>query len=306
MRQRFVTGIVLMAIFIPLLVVDKMFNLFQILLMALVFISSLEMIKLFSKDKKFPGISKILIILCTILLYLSALAQWNPGSQAGEVLKLFNINIGFFSMLLLITVVIFSMLVAYDEYDGNVIGHALTTIMYCGLGFAALTILRFIGLRFIAYLFIITIFTDVFAYLFGMKFGKHKMSPKISPKKSWEGAIGGTLMATVFGVGFAFFYGKIFGDSSLPTIFHGIEEYFTFSKFSTVVQFIIIFAITVSASIIGQIGDLVASKFKRTYEIKDFGNIFPGHGGVLDRLDSAIFVAIFLLSIISLMQNILV
>lgn len=306
MKQRFITGIILMAIFIPLLIVDKMFNLFQVLLMILVLISSHEMIKLFSSDKKFPGVSKWLIMIFTVLIYLSALAEWAPSSTTVDLLKMFNINLGFLPMLMILTIVLFSMLVLYDDFDGNMIGRALTTIIYCGLGFAALTILRFIGLRFIIYMFIITVFTDVFAYLFGMKFGKHKMSPKISPKKSWEGAIGGTITATIFAVCFAFFYGKIFNNSELVTIFHGISRYFKFDNLSTAVQFIFILVITISTSIIGQIGDLVASKLKRTYKVKDFGNIFPGHGGALDRLDSAIFAAIFLMSVISIMKNFLV
>ena len=92
-------------------------------------------------------------------------------------------------------------------------------------------------------------------------------------------------------------YGNLFsgnlntGDfNTIFSVFSGVEQT------SPVAQFIVIMIVTLFASIAGQIGDLVASRFKRTYDIKDFGNIFPGHGGVLDRFDSSILVAMVLLS----------
>ncbi len=304
MKQRIITGIFLGLILLPLLIVDELFLLFQILMIVLAFVATLEMIKLFETEKKFPGKSKIFIIVFTILIYLSALADWVPKSLAAESLKLFNIYIGFFPMLLIGVMTILALLVLYEDFDGNTIGKTFTTINYIGLSFACLTILRYIGLRFIVYLFIITIFTDVFAYFVGVKFGKNKMAPKISPKKTWEGAIGGTLVASIVGVCFAYFYGYIVGSETSKTIFHDLIMFSSFEDFGSFVQFLIVFIITVSASIIGQIGDLVASKLKRTYNLKDFGNIFPGHGGVLDRFDSALFVALFLICVINVFSNI--
>ena len=106
--------------------------------------------------------------------------------------------------------------------------------------------------------------TDIFAMLGGKYFGKHKMCPKLSPKKTWEGAISGTLCGSVVGI---VFYSLLVGNLTFRVVI-----------------------ITILLSIVGQMGDLVMSKIKRENEIKDFSNIMPGHGGILDRIDSIIFV----------------
>jgi cytidylyltransferase family len=112
--------------------------------------------------------------------------------------------------------------------------------------------------------------TDIFAYFVGMLFGKHKLSPHISPKKTIEGAIGGTVFSVLFTIIFCLVYSQI-----------------------TDVQFnwLAVVVYSLLCTIIGQIGDLSFSYIKRTYGIKDFGKILPGHGGFLDRLDSLIFIA---------------
>ena len=106
--------------------------------------------------------------------------------------------------------------------------------------------------------------TDTFAYLFGIVFGKHKLYPSISPKKTVEGSLGG-----------------IFGSLILLILFN----YF-------VLNYNIIFVIFsgILLSIVAQLGDLFASKIKREMGIKDFSDIIKGHGGFLDRFDSIIFV----------------
>lgn len=109
--------------------------------------------------------------------------------------------------------------------------------------------------------------SDIFAYFTGYKFGKHKLAPNLSPKKTIEGAIGGVVGAGVLcGI-----YGLIFAKAYiLQCIFIGIVG----GAFS-------------------QAGDLTASAFKRKMGIKDYGNLIPGHGGIMDRFDSVIFVAPF-------------
>ena len=315
MKKRLFTGILMLAIFIPLLVVNELFIGFQVLMMFLAVVASHEMISMYEKDREFPGMSKYIIMGCSILLYLSAIAEW--ASQANEqgstlsyqLLKLLNINIGFLPMTLLIILIIFSMLVAYDSFNGVYVGKALTVICYSGLGFAALTILRSVGLRFVLFMFIITSFTDIFAYVFGSLFGKHKMAPNISPKKTWEGAICGTVIATIAGTLFGFFYGAMFAGTFGPTNATTILNDTPFiskaslDRLGQVGIFFLIMILSFLTSVFGSIGDLVASKLKRTYNIKDYGYIFPGHGGVLDRLDSALFAALFLLAIFALMTG---
>ena len=110
--------------------------------------------------------------------------------------------------------------------------------------------------------------TDTFALLTGMFIGKHKLAPTISPKKTVEGFVGGALMGTFIATSF---YTTVI-NPAMPLVF-------------------VIF-ITLLLSCVGQMGDLVFSFIKREYDKKDFSNLIPGHGGILDRFDSLIFVVL--------------
>lgn len=113
-------------------------------------------------------------------------------------------------------------------------------------------------------LFVLIWSSDTFAYLTGKFFGKHKMAPKISPKKTWEGFAGGVILTLILG----FF----------------VEQYFPELRGNwMIVGFLV--------SVFAPLGDLVESQLKRSFAVKDSGNIIPGHGGVLDRLDSFILCA---------------
>lgn len=112
--------------------------------------------------------------------------------------------------------------------------------------------------------FLLVWLNDTFAYLFGSQFGRHKLFPRISPKKSWEGAVGGGIVT----IGAALF---------IAPYLEGL----------TIINNMIIAAIVV---VFGIFGDLLESMFKRSIEIKDSGHIMPGHGGILDRFDAVIFV----------------
>ena len=113
--------------------------------------------------------------------------------------------------------------------------------------------------------------TDIFAYIIGKHFGKHKFS-KISPKKSIEGCIGGTIGGTILMLIYTYAANNFWGMN---------YEYLTIT------------IIGVILSILGQIGDFSASTIKRYVDIKDYSNLIPGHGGMLDRIDSLIFLAPF-------------
>ena len=117
--------------------------------------------------------------------------------------------------------------------------------------------------------------TDTFAYFTGMLLGKHKLIPDVSPKKTVEGAVGGVVFCTLSFVGFALLYNHFWSDGKLLPLW-----------LMAIVGFLV--------SIVSQVGDLSLSLLKRKYGIKDFGKIFPGHGGVLDRFDSVLAVSIML------------
>ncbi|MEG0305282.1 MAG: phosphatidate cytidylyltransferase [Oscillospiraceae bacterium] len=123
---------------------------------------------------------------------------------------------------------------------------------------------------------------DSAAYFAGRFFGKHKLAPIVSPKKTIEGAVGGVCGSMVMGIIITFIYSlicnKIFG---FPLESLGIKYY------------ILITILGAIASVLGILGDLLASAVKRQCGIKDYGTIFPGHGGVMDRFDSVMFVAPF-------------
>lgn len=131
------------------------------------------------------------------------------------------------------------------------------------------------GRFFIWLVFIGAFSTDTCAYFAGRMFGRHKLCPDISPKKTVEGAIGG-----VVGAGIIF-------------VLFGIVVNNVFAGFMCGLRFnlLLLFVLGLIAAIVSEIGDLVASSIKRQYDIKDFGNILPGHGGILDRCDSIILVA---------------
>lgn len=113
--------------------------------------------------------------------------------------------------------------------------------------------------------------SDTCAYCVGMLIGKHKMAPKLSPKKSVEGAVGGVVGAALLGALYAFAMNRFFTGAD-----------------ANVFQYAIIGGV---GALISMVGDLAASAIKRNHDIKDYGNLIPGHGGILDRFDSVIFTA---------------
>ena len=114
------------------------------------------------------------------------------------------------------------------------------------------------------YIIIATYVCDTCAFFCGFLFGKHKLNVRISPKKTWEGAIGGWFFASLISFAFAYFF--------LPSI-----------------DLWVALLASCLMAITGQIGDLAFSAIKRCFQIKDFSNLLPGHGGVLDRVDSLVF-----------------
>lgn len=129
---------------------------------------------------------------------------------------------------------------------------------------------------------------DTCAYFAGRAFGKHKLCPVVSPKKTVEGAVGGVLGTMVFGVVVTLAY-SIAADRM---------ETFTRSNIG-VSMYLIIALLACVAAVLGIFGDLFASVVKRQCGIKDYGTIFPGHGGVLDRFDSVMFIAPFVTMVIT-------
>jgi phosphatidate cytidylyltransferase len=143
------------------------------------------------------------------------------------------------------------------------IAYTLLGVIYVALPFSLTSfVYKVAGVNAVCSFFVLLWANDTFAYLFGIAFGKHKMFPSISPKKSWEGYIGGIL--SVVAAAWALHY--LFGDMEL---IHTVA-----------------FGVIISATAV--LADLVESMLKRSANVKDSGAIMPGHGGLLDRFDAAL------------------
>ena len=127
--------------------------------------------------------------------------------------------------------------------------------------------------------------TDIFAYFVGSKLGKHKLCPKISPKKSVEGAIGGVVGAVLLNVVLLYVFKRFFFEAE------------------TGLTYLSVVIMSVCLSVISMFGDLAASTIKRNFGIKDFGKLLPGHGGIMDRCDSLLFVLPVLYSLVYIISK---
>ncbi len=161
-----------------------------------------------------------------------------------------------------------------DKYNINDTMYLIGTSLILSLAFNSLIKLKDINIYLCLYVFIISFMTDTYAYIGGMLIGRNKLTT-ISPKKTIEGSVVGTVMATIIG---SVFYNILIGDHNL--------------------YLVILFSLALS--IVSQFGDLFFSVIKRYFDKKDYSNLIPGHGGILDRLDSVIFVTLLLDLIISI------
>lgn len=161
-----------------------------------------------------------------------------------------------------------------------------TMVAYVSFGFATLVLLRDMnenyGLVLFLLAFLIPWVCDAMAYFVGVFFGKHKMIPDVSPKKTIEGAVGG-----------------IVGTVVITAVF-GIIMHFGFAKEP---NYVLLLCLALVGGFVSQWGDLIASLLKREFGVKDYGNLFPGHGGVMDRFDSLFSVSIFMYIVCRLFER---
>ena len=159
------------------------------------------------------------------------------------------------------------------------LSEAFCASTYIIFSFTAISFMRYmnsVGLWNLVILLVAAWGSDVFAYFTGRFFGKHKLIPEVSPKKTVEGSIGGIVCAT----GLAILYG------------------FIVSRATDLTPNYLVLAISVFVlSAVSQVGDLIASLIKREHGIKDYGNVFPGHGGVMDRFDSVLSITTILMAV---------
>jgi len=215
-----------------------------------------SVIKNVSKPIKWVGYLSTILIVCAIAL------------EKSKMITVATFSIPFFMLILFLQVIITNMKTNFKDVAYTFIG-----IIYISFFLMFIVLIRGMehGKILMGYALIISWSTDIFAYLIGRKWGKHKFS-KISPKKSVEGSIAGIICATVTSVIYTFI----------------ISKYWQIQN-----QYIMVIILTFVLSIISQLGDFVASSIKRFVDIKDFSELLPGHGGMLDRIDSLIFILPF-------------
>ena len=159
------------------------------------------------------------------------------------------------------------------------VSETLVGVTYVAVSFTSLSLIRYInhnfGVFLVVLVFVISWTCDTAAFAVGSLIGKHKLIPEISPKKTVEGAIGGVVF------------------SALLCALYGLGLDLVIEKIQVNYLYLVLFGIILS--VVSQIGDLIASLIKREYYVKDYGRIFPGHGGVLDRFDSVLAVSTILL-----------
>lgn len=217
---------------------------------------------------------------------LAVLAQAYYGALQGGTLfqsispSMFALIIG---LLLGMSVIIFKGKVAFDSMMSTVF-----PMLYPGLFFSLILALQDLPTRTVSTLALILTFfiasvNDTFALFIGIRFGKHKLSPEISPKKSVEGSIAGLIAS----VGFAVLVPWL--TMRIAPSFPRMQEQLAAAPLPPLWAFAVLGLI---AGGLSQIGDLVASLVKRHCGIKDFGTIFPGHGGMLDRMDGILFCGV--------------
>ncbi|MGN1407439.1 phosphatidate cytidylyltransferase [Lactobacillus sp.] len=254
MKQRVITAIIALLIFIPILLAGGMWIDWLAAILAAIGISEVFLMK------------KQILVSVDFTLACLATLTWTVPSAFFNFLPPHWSKWGIFYalvMLLLTWTVLSKNKTTFDD-----IGVYVLSSLYIGTGFHYLAALRnsgTYGLWRILFAFIVVWTTDTAAYMVGRKLGKHKLWPVISPNKTWEGSIGAVIIAVIIS---AIYVNLVPMGADKTTLI--IASFFL--------------------SIVGQMGDLVESAYKRFYGVKDSGKILPGHGGILDRFDSTLFV----------------
>lgn len=253
-RTRLVSGVILLAITIAIVVLGG-----NILFAALFIISVIGMMELYRIEKinkAFPGILGYIAGIAFYLLLYFNLQQYQ--------MMLFI----FYLMLLM-----FAYVFGFPKFTTEQVAVAFLGLFYVGIMLSYIYQVRMLehGDWIVWLIFIGAWGSDTCAYAVGILIGKHKIAPKLSPKKSLEGCIGGVVGAALIGAVYATLIQSKMTDIENPQFVFAI--------------------IGAASSVISQVGDLAASAIKRNHDIKDYGTLIPGHGGILDRFDSIIFTA---------------
>ena len=268
MKTRILTSIIIAAVAIPTLVFSGTL-LYPIVMSALSLMAVFEMLRVLGYAKK---------LAIVIPAYLIALAFPTAAYFAAtDVIKYSVVAAAviFVYLLYLLTLPVLTR----GKLKITGMSAVFCTTVYVILAFSALSAVRTLdnGVFYMFIPFICSWVSDMFAYFVGRLFGKHKLIPEISPKKTVEGSIGGIVFAVLAMLLFGFIVDSFFDAITVNYLVLGLMGFVL--------------------SIISQIGDLIASSLKREYGVKDYSNLLPGHGGIADRFDSIFAISLLVLAI---------
>ena len=276
MKQRLITALVAILVLITVIVFKDYLLRPGIIVVA--FCGLYEFLNAFKNKYKIMWISTFIFTAINF-----AVLAINDYFNVEQQTNMFSIMIVF--MLYVLTTLIISIF-KNEKYDIRSVVISVFGYIYASLLFSFLYLLGTYdsvnnSLFYILLLFAITWGADTGGYLIGCAMGKHKLCEKLSPKKTYEGAVGGLIFSTLFGLILVYVY-----NFNLNMI--GEAEFWSMKEPINVLMMSILFLVL---SVLAQIGDFVASSFKRFVGVKDYSNIMPGHGGIIDRFDSVLFVA---------------
>ncbi len=275
MKTRVITSIFILAVMIPVLIFSYT-PVYPIALSIFCVMAVFEMLRVFGVEKR---------LVLSIPAYLMAAAfptvhYFVPVSQKEYILLLAAAVFAY--LLYLMGVGVFSrgkiapdkdedVICRPDALSVSVVAQVFMTVTYIVVSFTALSMLRYIGDDYTFFLVFVAAWgCDTAAYFVGSLIGKHKLIPEVSPKKTVEGSLGGIIFATGCFLLFGFLV-ETFTDLSANYIALAISG--------------------VVLSVVSQVGDLIASLIKRENGVKDYSNLLPGHGGIMDRFDSILAVS---------------
>lgn len=277
MKTRIITALVAFAIFLPVVIFSAT-PFYGLAMAILAAVGCFEMLKCLGTLKIYPLSVPSLVISTLSPIMARTVYDLDIGINNTDV---------FIALILIYILWVFAVTVFWHK-NVTVEQAAMTfmTTVYITLGFTAMVYVRdydlFHGRWLYFVIFLGAWMTDIFAYFCGRAFGKHKLSPEISPKKTIEGSIGGVLFCILFVMLYGFVISRLTDYEPNYALLAGCGAV---------------------SSIVSQIGDLAMSAIKRRYGIKDYGKVFPGHGGVLDRFDSCIAVAISIFALLHIVEK---
>ena len=268
MKTRIITGIGIVLVAIALVALASFTPIYCLGMSALAAIATFELLRVFGVHKDWH-ISAPAYALAVAFPFA---AYFVGDSKAKFVLIMGSALFSF--LVYLLGVAVFS----HKKIKFVLVAAVYMAIIYVIVSFTSLSLIMYVskGIYYLGLIIISSWGCDAGAYFIGCKFGKHKLIPDVSPNKSVEGAIGGMAVSVVFNL----LYGHI------VKICGGAE-----------VDYLVIAILGVVLSVVAMVGDLIASLIKREYGIKDYSNILPGHGGIVDRFDSVFPIATFLLMV---------